>query len=553
MKSLAMDLLNLIALGEGFSLHENQREAFHWLLENGFIKRAAPAKNNVLNETFEALQDQHALFVQAKSVLERLVQKVGEGKGLLGFLSEQGLKENDPDALELFRILERLEFKFRNVNGPSDLPRHLDHIRDRLNLDDRDCLDRMTRIDRELNAVQPIPIEGVHLEGEGHIVLSQQGRMQFPEYQSLELCEAVFAALNGPRKHKISDFKHFKDDPSTMIQFMMENPHQIESLTERMAAFESMASSFMHQMPFLELSSFRLKNAFLMRLCLDRRKDPKLVFQLCRRDRLMELQHRAQPLLGRHLSNQDSLLIAGYDLLTRPSHLPTPPKLDPELHFPLILEGFQQATQERALEDRLLIALSIALFNQLDQTDLQGDLKDPIHHHIDVIKQARLQAPVELGRDGDRWVFGYYIAHLSGFDRQRIQGIQLRHKAVAEAFKHPNDAVPLAVKLHATFSLQRLELGGLFINPTRYAATYRRIHRALLQHPDLGRSLQAPSVSEQDAWFLAAYLCARTYFQDPDANTSQQRIGDIGLAGRFEAPTQDHPPLLGKAFGSLMA
>lgn len=63
-----------------------------------------------------------------------------------------------------------------------------------------------------------------------------------------ELLAAVFAALNGPRKHKISDFKHFRDDPSTMIQFMMENPHQIESLTERMAAFENMASSFMHQM-----------------------------------------------------------------------------------------------------------------------------------------------------------------------------------------------------------------------------------------------------------------------------------------------------------------
>lgn len=547
-----MDLLNLIAQGEGFTLQENQRETFEWLLENALVQRAAPPKNSALNETFEALQDQHALFLHAKGLLDRLTQKISEGKGLLGFFAEHGLKEDDPDAFQLFKILDQLGFKFRAIHSQDDLPQHLDSIRERLNLEDRDCLDRMTRIDRELNAAQPMHVEGAHIEGEGHILLTPKGRMQFPEYKSLEIAEAIFGALNGPRKHKISDFRHFRDDPSTMIQFMMENPHDIESLTERMAAYEEMASSFMHQMPFVELSSFKLKNAFLMRLCLDKRDDPKQVYQLCRRDRLVELQHRTQPLAGRHLNNQDSLLLAGYDLLTQPAHLTKPPLLNPESHFPIILDGFQQATQERALEDRVLMMLSISLFNLLASTPWEGQPEGIIRHHIGVIQQARHQAPIELGRDGDRWIFAYHIAHLSNFDLQRIQNMQLRYKAVSAAFTHADHMVPFVVILHATFSLQRLEIGGLFINPTRYAATFRRIHRALLQHPDLGRSLQAPSASEWDPYTLAAYLCAHTYFQDPDANTSPQRISDVGLCGRFEAPTKDHPPLLGRAFGSFI-
>lgn len=552
----SLELLRQIALGDPIELSPGRRPALAWLLEQGWVMRLEAPRKPLAENPHEALQDRHGRLIEAKHCAERLQQRAQPRARLGGLLggAAKAPDAQDPDVLRLFELLQMEGLTVRDLDHPRDLMARLDKVREHLLVADRDCLDRMAVLDRALWARESAPSEGTSVEPEGYFALTELGARQLPEAGVMEALETAFNAISGPRRHKIEDYRHFRGDPASLIILHLDNPLEQEAHAQRVASFEAMAEAFERFAATAEIRSFQVKNAFMLRTFLAYRGHPAQPFLWCHRERLLGLMERGRTLLAGHLPAQEALLVASWDLLRAELVAESVTAARCEGCFRALCGILEEATQARPLEDRAFLRLALALHNQVMGEPGSADLDGLLRAHLAVIREGRDAAPPDLQDEGARWCFGYHLAHLARFDPAGLALQVSRFRAVEMGFLGPalDRQAPLQVVLHALVSLQRLEGAGLWVDPKRYAATYRRILRRILGHREMGRIFQGEMASGQDAPHLAAYLCARAYFDDPDVGTGGLRLADVGLAGCYEHPARDRAPLLGPAFGTLM-
>lgn len=554
-----MELLKKIALGEKMGLTQEQEACFALLIEKRLVRKMEATRKLIMSKSYDELQERHALLLDAKGCLERIAKRNAPKKGLVGMLSFKNLMAADlSEDKKLFELLLRLDLRIREVEDHRELVGRLDKIRERLVMEDRECLDRMAQIDREQQNSQEQVQDGTPVEPVGCIALTEEGMRKLPEFNVMEDLEVVFNSVCGPRKHKIDDFAHFREDPSSLLIFMMDNPFGEAGLTRRAMEYEGVIEAYEKVAPYLEMRSFRARNAFLMRLCLASRGDMRKAYQFCNRERLQSLLEHGRRMMGEHLYSGEQLPVLSLDLslheLLCGDDSTSGGRIPSKILFPQIIQGFAQSARERGMEDRATLRLALALHAwwQGQSGGIPAAIGAEIQAQIATIREYRNSAPVDLGQEASRWIFGYHLAHLAGFEKEHLSGILLRYKAVDAAFQDESRSrlAPVQVVLHALASLYRMECAGLWVDPKRYAATYRRILRFMHNDRNLDRMLQA--VPEEDALYLAAYLTARTYFLDPDLGRAPQRMADVGMAGIYECKDHNKAPLLGGALGTLM-
>ena len=153
----AKSLLLALAEAAEHQLDPGQLADLQELLGRGLVKPADPPRMEALDRAYEDLQGRHRLLLEAKSAAQRLAGRMAPRSGLGRWLPGGAPKPpeaDDPDLASLHRLLQALELDLRGIAAPSDLVHRLAHVQDHLQVEDRDCLDRMGDIDRELASLR---------------------------------------------------------------------------------------------------------------------------------------------------------------------------------------------------------------------------------------------------------------------------------------------------------------------------------------------------------------------------------------------------------------
>lgn len=153
-------LLLQLAAGGRCSLREEGRAALQALVETGLAHKVDTTHLQDQEARYEALQERHRRFQEAKACLRRLEVRMAP-RSLLGGLRSASrpapLKPDDPDLLRLSALMQELDVRLPGTPATADLLGNLGRIQDRIYVDNRACLDRMALLDREMGASQKHP------------------------------------------------------------------------------------------------------------------------------------------------------------------------------------------------------------------------------------------------------------------------------------------------------------------------------------------------------------------------------------------------------------
>lgn len=550
-------LLRDIAAGERVKLTPERVGDLRYLQQNGLVEPVPPPRQESLDLQFETLQARHRIFLEAKGLLDRLQRRCAPRSRFAGLIPVAGPERphgDDPEVQRLFTLLQSLHLHVREVDHPAALLGHLDRIRDHLQVEDRDCLDRMAHIDRELSALAHQPPAGTLVEPEGYLSLTPAGEAELPEHGALQDLEAVLNAVSGSRRHRIDDYAYFRDDPAAVVTFLLENPTGLPSVGEAVSSYESLALAFEKVPAFAEIRSFRVRNAFLMRLVRCHREDPKAPWLWCNRERLqslLDLTRKAIPpsltAKGWHAIHAVDLFLAG----------PGPTEVEGRL---ALLEAVRvplaDAFRAVPMGDGQFTRLALAMMHAAAERGFTSPaLRDRfLRVMVEAAIEGRQASPQDLTDEGARHLLGFHLAHLAGFMPSRIADYAERLGRLEALLKDERDRrrLPVQVTLHALATLDRLGRSGVNPGEQAYVDTILRIRQKLRRHKDLMRAFRSDQVQDDDEAFLAANLAARAYGSDVSDHVEARRPADVGLAGLFEASDRRAMPLLGLPFGTLL-
>lgn len=553
----AKSLLLALAEAAEHQLDPGQLADLQELLGRGLVKPADPPRMESLDRAFEDLQGRHRLLLEAKSAAQRLAGRMAPRSGLGRWLPGGAPKPpeaDDQDLAGLHRLLQALELDLRGVAGPPDLVHRLAHVQDHLQVEDRDCLDRMGDIDRELASLRQQGPGRIKVNPFGWVTLTAAGERELPEWAALQDLEAAFNLVSGPRRQKIDDYSLFRHDPANLLAFLLENPLQRAHLAEAVAAFEDLAEPFGRQATALGIRSTRIRNAFLIRLVRLHREDPKGPFAWVGRERLKQLSEQACRFLPASMAGQGWPLVYGVDVLVAGrTGAPAEARLR-------LLEGtlaqLSGAFPGHPARDGQGIRLAFAMLHALlDRTLASPVLEDRfLSVLVHALQAGRQAAPLDLPDEGSRLVFGYHLAHLAEFIPARIPGLSERlqrlERALGDRGRHRS--TPLQVLLHGLLVLERLERGGRAVSPEEYAGTYLRVRNWIRGHKDLARAFHTEHNRAEDEAFLAANVTARAFLTRPAPPGPGRSLPDVGVASAYEEPDHCGAPMLGQPFGTLM-
>jgi len=179
-----LDHLKLLAASESVRLEAIGRAGLDDLITRGLIRKDVRPQQASLEVRYEALQETHRQIVEAKGCADRLQRRLVPKSRLAGLLprsASAGPGPDDPDAVELVRLLEFLKIQVRGVKGSEDVLPQLDRIQEYLQVEGRECLDRLANTDREIDQVQKQVPPGTQVEGEGYFRLTAAGEAALPE------------------------------------------------------------------------------------------------------------------------------------------------------------------------------------------------------------------------------------------------------------------------------------------------------------------------------------------------------------------------------------
>jgi hypothetical protein len=318
--------------------------------------------------------------------------------------------------------------------------------------------------------------------------------------------------------------------------------------------FEDLAEPFEYQTAGLGVRSTRIRNAFLIRLLRINRQNPKAAFAWANRERLRALADQAKGFLPASMTGEGWPLIYGLDVLVA-----GPPEVTAETRRELletILLALAKAFPEQAARDGQGIRLAFAMLQAVLERRLQS--ASLVERYVQVMaaatQEGRKAAPQDLPDEGSRLIFGYHLAHLSGFIPTRVPDQVARFTQLESALGNQGQTrgTPLQVVLHGMMSLERLARLDLATSVEEYAATFLRVRAWIQRHKDLGRAFHNEHGRAEDIPFLAANVTAQAYFSRAGQATQARAVADVGVSAAYEAPDRSAAPLLGQPFGTLM-
>lgn len=555
-----LDHLKLLAAAEAVGLEAVGREGLADLLAAGLVQKDEPPRQASLEGRYEALQETHRQIVEAKGCVDRLQRRMAPKSRLAGLLPLGGpaaLAPGDPDALQLLRLLEVLRLQVRGVATAADVPAHLERILDYLQVEGRDCLDRLADTDREIDQAQKQAPAGTQVEGEGFFRLTPAGEAALPEAPVMDLLDpAIQSALGaGSRGASVA---HMREDPSSFLSLLVDQMARGERPSTFINEYESLLEAFERVPAFADLQPLRAKIAVLVRLLRASREEPKRAYLWCGRERMQVLAQRARALLpptvaasGWWLPYAVDLFLADGGVAGEEDHI------EPRIRlFEAVQRVQSEALQEVRIRDGQFFRLVLVLAHAARVRNfVPGILLDRfVRQALDCVVDAARIAPYGLGDRGTTLIFGAHLAHAAGFARGRLPGAVEAFAELQACFEEPGGAsrVSVQVLLHAFSTLDRLQRLGAPLAPGAYEGLFRRIRKRVRHHKAVSRAFSTAQIKAGDEAALVANLSAQACFRDLALPARAAYHPDAGLASLYEDHAPGRPPLMGSCFGTLL-
>lgn len=555
-----LDHLKLLAAAETVHLEAIGAEGLDELVARGLLQKDERPKQASLEHRYEAQQEAHRLILEARGCADRLQRRMAPRSRLAGLLPHGAPPRpgpEDPDVLRLLDLLEHLKLQVRGVKGPEEVTAHLDRIQEYLQVEGRECLDRLGDTDRELDLLQKQAPPGTLVEPAGFFTLTRAGEAALPEAPVLEAFEAALQTAFGPLTHRSASSSHFREDPASLLAFLLEGMARGESPSALVSGYENLLEAYERVAAFADLRSLRAKIAVLVRLLRAAREEPKRAYLWCNRERLQALMARMRPLVPGSLAASGWQLPYAVDLFLADGNL-TGDEAQLDLRtriFEAVHRVQSELLQDTRIADGQFVRLGLAITQAARARNFApGILMERfVRQAFETVMEAAHAAPYDLGDRGTRLLFGAHLAHAAGFAKARLQPTLTAFSALQEHLQdgsHP--LLPAQARLHAFATLDRLDRLGAAMPLEAYAGLVRRLHKRLSHHKVVSRAFRTEQAVAGDEAALLANLAARVCFQGLPVPAEARRHPDVGLAGLYEGREAGLPPLLGGPFGTLM-
>jgi hypothetical protein len=565
------EALKLLAASESVRLEVLGPQHLAHLEAVGWVQRDERPKQASLEARYESLQETHRLFLEARACVDRLQRRHAPRSMLGGLLFSPDPPKpgkGDPDALALLELLEALRIQIRGLEGPGDVPKHLTRILDHLQVEGRECLDRLADTDRELEELHRHAPAGTRVEPEGYYTLTAAGEASLPEAPVWERFEGVLQGAFGPLAARSLSAPHLRQDPASFLALLMEGQVMGFSTSSQLAEYESLLDAFTRIPTFTDNPSLRARSGFLVRLLRASRGEPKRAFYWCHRERLQALLTRTKDLVppsvagsGWHLPYAADLFLSGGGLVEDEAQ-----HARREALLRAVLQVQAERLQSSRIGDGQSVRLALALAHAARARNFSpGILMDRfLGTAFDMLTEAVKSAPYDLGDGGTRMLFALHMAHAADFKasalperleafsnlRTRLLEPELGESApVRTAALH---GVPHQVQLHLFATSERLRRLGLSHPPEALPGLLARLRKRLSHHKVASRAFRHEQVLPGDEAALASNLAALTCFQGVQPPPGSRFEPDAGVAGLYEGREAGRPPLLGASLGTLM-
>jgi hypothetical protein len=554
-----LDCLKTLAASETLPLEAIGRAGLEELLARGLIQRDERPLQVSLEGRYEALQETHRQIVEAKGCADRLQRQMAPKSRLAGLLplgAPAGPGPDDPDALQLVGLLEVLKIQVRGVRASKDVLPNLERIQDYLQVEGRDCLDRLAATDREIDQAQKQIPPGTQVEGEGFFRLTPAGEAALPEAPVMELLEASLQTAFGPARG--GSFAHFKEDPSGLLTLLMDRMTAGDRPSTVVSEYEGLLEAFDRIPAFADLHPLRAKIGFLVRLLRAFREEPKRAYLWCNRERLGAVTHRMRSALPNTVAATGWRLPYTADLfLVDGGRSGDEDQAEQRIRLFEAVHRLQtELLQDLRIRDGQFFRLALVLAHAARVRNFSpGILMDRfVRQALEAVMEAAKTAPYDLGDRGTTLIFGTHLAHAAGFSKARLQGPIEAFAAIHARFRDGDVAHRISpqVLLHIFATLHRLDRLGASLPLEDYAGLFDRIRKRLRHHKAASRVFSPAQIKAGDEAALASNLCAQVCFRGLALPAPAQYHADAGLAGLYEERSPGRPPLLGSLFGTLM-
>jgi hypothetical protein len=556
-----LDHLKLLAAAETVRLEAIGRDGLEELTARGLIQKDERPKQMSLEARYEALQETHRLFLEARGCADRLLRRMAPRSRLAGLLplgAPPRPGPEDPDVLQLMGLLEQLKIEVRGVKDLDQVPAYLDRIQEYIQVEGRECLDRLADTDREIDLLQKQAPSGTLVEPEGFFILTRAGEAALPEAPVLEAFEAALQAAFGPLTHRSASSTHLREDPASLLAFLLEGMAQGGRPSALISEYEHLLNAYERVAIYADLRSLRAKISFLVRLLRGSRDEPKRAYLWCNRERLQALVGRIRPLVPSSLLASGWYLPYAVDLFLADGNLAGE---DEQMDLRArIFEAVQRVQadllQDTRIADGQYVRLALTLTHAARSRNFApGILLDRfLRQALETVMEAAQAAPYDLGDRGTRLLFGAHLAHAAGLAKGRLQPCLEAFSTLRESLQ--GDAhtafLPVQAQLHAFSTLDRRSRLGAPMDLAPYLGLLARLRKRLNHHKVVRRAFRTEQALAGDEAALISNLCARVCFQGLAVPPEAKHHPDAGMAGLYEPKEAGLPPLLGSPFGTLM-
>jgi len=555
-----LDHLKILAASETVRLEAIGRDGLEDLLARALIQKDERPLQASLEVRYESLQETHRQIVEAKGCADRLQRRMAPKSRLAGLFprgAPAGPGPDDPDAVELVRLLEFLKIEVRGVKDPEDVVPHLARIHDYLLVEGRECLDRLATTDREIDETHKQVPQGTQVEGKGYFRLTPAGEAALPEAPVMELLEASLQTAFGSGQRGES-FPHFKEDPSGLLTLLLDGMAMGERPSALVSEYEDLLEAFDRTPAFADLQPLRAKIGFLVRLLRASREDPKRAYLWCNRDRLNAVTQLMRSVTPSTVAASGWRLPYAADLfLVDGGRSGDEDQAEQRIRlFEAVRRVQSELLQDLRIRDGQFFRVALVLAHAARVRNFApGILMDRfVRQALETVLEAAKTAPYDLGDRGTTLIFGTHLAHAAGFVKARVQGPIDAFAAIHARFRdeHAPTHVSVQVLLHIFAILDRLDRLGAPLSLDEFAGYFDRIRKRLRHHRAASRPFGTAQTKAGDEAALASNLCAQACFRNLVLPATAQFHPDAGLAGLYENPCPGRPPLLGSLFGTLM-
>ena len=561
MSSTWLENLKLLAAEESVRQEDLGPGGLEEMLAQGLLLKEERPKQVSLETRYETLQETHRALLEARGCADRLHRRMAPRSRLAGLLSVGTPPRpgpDDPDVVQLLDLLEGLKIQVRGVRTLEDVPNHVDRIQEYLQVEGRECLDRLANTDREIDALHRQSPPGTLVEPEGYYTLTPAGEAALPEAPVLETFEAALQTAFGPLSNRSASISHFREDPASLLVFLMERMSRGERPSAVLSEYDNLLDAYERIATFADLRSLRAKIGFLVRILRAAREEPKRAYLWCNRERLNTLLGQIRPLMpgsvaaaGWHLPYAADLLLADGGLYGDEALAEQRIRL-----FEAVRRIQADLMQDTRIADGQYVRLGLTLTHAARTRNFTpGILMDRfIRQAFEAVMEAAHAAPYDLGDRGTRLMFGAHLAHAAGFSPAKLKP-QVEALAALQARlqeKGHGKAISAQALLHAFATLDRLERLGTPLALDTYLGTLARLRKRLNHHKVVSRAFRTEQALAGDEAALASNLCARVCFLGLTLPEGARFHPDAGMAGLYESREPGLPPLIGSPFGTLM-